>query len=80
MHATLNGCEEIFSFLNNESYNVIEKVKLMRKKGIPAFITADAGPNIKIIHLSKDSQKITDEFTKYKTQLLGISNRGIRYE
>jgi diphosphomevalonate decarboxylase len=80
MHATLTGSSEVFSFLNNESYNVIQIVKAMRKKGIPAFVTADAGPNIKIVHLSKDSDKIINELSSYKTHLLGISKLGVRYE
>ena len=49
------------------SNEIIERVKTLRDKGIEAYITMDAGPNVKIITLEKDVKSILEEFKDLKT-------------
>lgn len=44
-----------------ESYEIIEIIKKLRKSGVKAYYTMDAGPNVKIITLDKYVGKIVNE-------------------
>ncbi len=58
MHATLLALDEPFFYMNPLSLRVIELVHEMRRDGLAAYVTMDAGPNVKIITDSKDSGEI----------------------
>lgn len=55
------------NYLNEKSFDIIERVKQLRKNGINAYVTMDAGPNVKIITLKEDVEKIVSEFTDFET-------------
>ena len=54
-------------YRTKESFLVIDKVKELREKGIKAYITMDAGPNVKIITTKAYVDDILNEFKNIKT-------------
>ncbi|ACZ01584.1 diphosphomevalonate decarboxylase [Streptobacillus moniliformis] len=65
MHNTTFRSNPSFSFLTKETYFVIKIVKRLRMKGINIFTTMDAGPNVKILYLKEDEEKVLKELNKY---------------
>ena len=67
MHGTMLALEEPFLYLKPESFQVIEFVRELRNSGLVAYLTMDAGPNLKIITDSKNSslvlEKLSNEFS-----------------
>ena len=49
MHATTMGANPPFLYWESTTLAVIRRVQELRAAGIPAYITADAGPNVKVL-------------------------------
>ncbi|MGF3182676.1 diphosphomevalonate decarboxylase [Facklamia sp. P12934] len=49
MHATMLAANPSFSYFQAESLKAMEAVRQLRKTGLTAYFTMDAGPNVKII-------------------------------
>lgn len=62
------------NYLNENSFKIINRVKQLRNKGINAYVTMDAGPNIKIITLKDDVSNILREFDDFKTIVCSSGN------
>ncbi|QHS21932.1 diphosphomevalonate decarboxylase [Virgibacillus sp. MSP4-1] len=67
MHATMLGSHPPFTYWQSSTMAVMEEVQQLRDKGIQAYFTIDAGPNVKILCLPEDEQKIRDELEKLET-------------
>ncbi len=48
MHAAMMAADPPLLYLRPQSWQVIEAAMRLRARGVPAFFTADAGPNVKI--------------------------------
>lgn len=64
MHKTTTTSTPSFSFLTEDSYRAMEIVKELRKKGHRCYFTMDAGPNVKVLYLKEDQEKIYEEISK----------------
>ncbi len=62
MHATMRDATPSISYDTAATLDVISKIQDLRKKGLDLFFTQDAGPNIKLIYLEKDSDTIKKHF------------------
>ncbi|WP_226037291.1 diphosphomevalonate decarboxylase [Aquibacillus saliphilus] len=60
MHATTLGANPPFMYWQSATIDVIEHVQELRSKGIKAYFTIDAGPNVKVICQQKDEQVVRD--------------------
>ncbi|WP_239253841.1 diphosphomevalonate decarboxylase [Listeria ilorinensis] len=69
MHATTLGAEPPFTYFQPVSLEIMDIVREMRHNGIPAYFTMDAGPNVKVICLRKDEQKIYEHLKKVISQV-----------
>lgn len=59
MHNTTFRSTPSFSFLNKETYNIIKKIKRFRREyKLDMYFTMDAGPNVKLLYLKEDEEKI----------------------
>lgn len=59
MHETTRYAVPPFSYLTDETLQVLEGVQALRSKGVlPAYFTMDAGPNVKLLCESKDKDLI----------------------
>lgn len=64
MHSTTDYATPAFSFLTDESYRAINIVKTLREKGLECYFTMDAGPNVKVLYLKENEEKIYRELEK----------------
>ncbi|WP_163971416.1 diphosphomevalonate decarboxylase [Oceanobacillus halotolerans] len=58
MHATTLGANPPFTYWHDTTMAVMQTVKDMRDKGIPAYFTIDAGPNVKVIYLPENEAEV----------------------
>ena len=58
MHATMLGSRPSIRYIKPQSLAVIEQVESLRRQGVQCYQTMDAGPNVKILCLPKDTDKI----------------------
>lgn len=68
MHSTTSFATPSFSFLTEESYRAMEIVKTLRTQGIECYFTMDAGPNVKVLYLKENHEKLHKELSKLWTK------------
>ncbi|CQR48431.1 Homoserine kinase [Paraliobacillus sp. PM-2] len=60
MHATTLGANPPFMYWQSATVEVMQEVQALRERGIEAYFTIDAGPNVKVVCQPEDEQKIHD--------------------
>lgn len=58
MHATTLGAIPPFTYWQDTTMSVMETVQQLRKNGVLAYYTIDAGPNVKVVYLPEDEVKV----------------------
>ena len=58
MHATTLGAIPPFTYWQDTTMSVMETVRQLRKDGVLAYFTIDAGPNVKVIYLPEDEEEV----------------------
>ncbi len=66
MHATMMAAWPPVLYWRPESIVVMQEIWRLRLEGVPIYFTMDAGPNVKILFLSKDSQLVKRNFSGVK--------------
>ena len=67
MHKTTETSNPPFSYFTPKTYEAMEFVKSLRNDGEKCYFTMDAGPNVKVLCLEKDLEKLAKIFSeKYK--------------
>lgn len=67
MHETTKNANPSFTYLTQKSFDAMEYVKELRKQGERCYFTMDAGPNVKVLCLEEDFERLKDIFgKKYK--------------
>ncbi|MCS4487443.1 diphosphomevalonate decarboxylase [Streptococcus sciuri] len=64
MHATTMTAKPAFSYLTEQSYEAMERVRFLRKQGERCYFTMDAGPNVKVLCLEEDLDRLATIFGK----------------
>jgi diphosphomevalonate decarboxylase len=83
MHATTLASIPPFTYWQDSTMSVMQTVQKLRKEAIPAYFTIDAGPNVKVLYLPKDEERVlaalreTREVTDVIVSKVGA---GISYE
>ena len=62
MHDTNTHANPPFNYLTEESYKAMEFVKQLRSEGEKCYFTMDAGPNVKVLCLEEDLERLTKRF------------------
>ncbi|MBM7643138.1 diphosphomevalonate decarboxylase [Streptococcus loxodontisalivarius] len=62
MHETTRTSSPSFSYLTDKSYAAMERVKELRQTGERCYFTMDAGPNVKVLCLAEDLERLADIF------------------
>ncbi|HLR59993.1 MAG TPA: diphosphomevalonate decarboxylase [Pseudogracilibacillus sp.] len=70
MHATTLGAKPPFTYWTDATMRVMQTVQNLRKKGVPAYFTIDAGPNVKVLYRPVDEVKVE----KTLREIEGVSN------
>ncbi len=58
LHATMLGAKPPILYWQSGTMEVMEQIQNLRSSGIPAFFTIDAGPNVKVLCLPEDEEKV----------------------
>lgn len=58
MHATTLGAVPPFTYWQDSTMRVMQTVQELREQGTPVYFTIDAGPNVKVLYLPEDEQKV----------------------
>ena len=67
MHKTTETANPTFSYFNEKTYEAMDFVKNLRNNGEKCYFTMDAGPNVKVLCLEEDLEKLAEIFgQKYK--------------
>ena len=67
MHETTKNANPSFTYLTQKSFDAMEYVRELRKQGERCYFTMDAGPNVKVLCLEEDFERLKDIFgKKYK--------------
>ena len=67
MHKTTETANPPFSYFNEKTYKAMDFVKNLRNNGEKCYFTMDAGPNVKVLCLEEDLEKLAGIFgQKYK--------------
>ena len=67
MHETTKNANPPFTYLTEKSFEAMEYVKELRKQGEKCYFTMDAGPNVKVLCLEEDFERLKDILgKKYK--------------
>ena len=64
MHETTTTSSPSFTFLTEESHRAMDIVKQLRSQGYRCYFTMDAGPNVKVLYLKEDQDKLYKEISK----------------
>lgn len=62
MHECMRAATPPLNYFEPETEAIISKVQKLRKEGLPLYLTIDAGPNVKLLYLNKDEEKVKTEF------------------
>ena len=67
MHETTKNANPPFTYLTEKSFDAMEYVRELRKQGERCYFTMDAGPNVKVLCLEEDFERLKDVLgKKYK--------------
>ena len=62
MHDTNTYANPPFNYLTDDSYKAMDFVKQLRSEGEKCYFTMDAGPNVKVLCLEEDLERLTKRF------------------
>ena len=62
MHACIQASVPPINYFEPETVAIINKVQELRRNGLPLSLTIDAGPNVKLLYLEKDEEKVKSQF------------------
>lgn len=60
MHATMLGAMPPVRYLAPDSLRILDEVAVLRQRGVPAYATMDAGPNVKVLCQRHDALAVAD--------------------
>lgn len=67
MHETTKNANPPFTYLTEKSFEAMEYIRKLRKQGEKCYFTMDAGPNVKVLCLEEDFERLKDILgKKYK--------------
>ncbi|MUK89330.1 diphosphomevalonate decarboxylase [Ornithinibacillus sp. L9] len=82
MHATTLGANPPFTYWHDTTLAVMQTVQKLRDNGIPAYFTIDAGPNVKVLYLPENEEKLQQtlrEIPGVTDVILSRSGQGVTY-
>ncbi|MEU3664598.1 diphosphomevalonate decarboxylase [Streptomyces sp. NPDC032940] len=60
MHATMLAARPAVRYLSPATVTVLDRVVRLRRDGVPAYATMDAGPNVKVLCRRADAARVAD--------------------
>ncbi|MGW0761151.1 diphosphomevalonate decarboxylase [Streptomyces sp. NPDC002814] len=60
MHATMLAARPAVRYMSPASLTVLDSVLRLRQDGVPAYVTMDAGPNVKVLCPRPDAERVAE--------------------
>ncbi|MEU9439030.1 diphosphomevalonate decarboxylase [Streptomyces sp. NPDC048252] len=60
MHATMLAARPAVRYISPASLTVLDSVLRLRQDGVPAYVTMDAGPNVKVLCRRADAERVAE--------------------
>src|SRR5699024_2557584 len=60
MHATTLGAVPHITYWQDDTMTVMETVQYLRKKRMSAYVTIDAGPNVKVLYTTEHEEIVVE--------------------
>lgn len=76
MHASMLAAEPPFTYLAPGSIAAMEVVRGLRREGVGAYFTMDAGPNVKVLCLQADAARVAGALGEVATRVEVLSPGG----
>lgn len=64
MHSVMWASKPPLRYLKSTSFSVLDGVELLRKQGVSAWATMDAGPHVKVLCLQPDVDVVVDSLSR----------------
>lgn len=83
MHATTLAANPPFTYWHDTTLTVMQTVQALRAKGIPAYFTIDAGPNVKVLYQPENEQVIQQtlrDIPGVTNVILSRAGQGVTYQ
>ncbi|MFZ3579138.1 diphosphomevalonate decarboxylase [Virgibacillus sp. DJP39] len=83
MHATTLAANPPFTYWHDTTLTVMQTVQGLREKGIPAYFTIDAGPNVKVLYQPENEEVVQQtlrEIPGVTNVILSRSGQGVTYK
>ncbi|MGT2772472.1 diphosphomevalonate decarboxylase [Streptococcus marimammalium] len=61
MHETTSASNPSFTYLSDKTYEAMADIKKLRLEGERCYFTMDAGPNVKVLCLEKDLERLAEK-------------------
>ena len=74
MHETMHNAVPPVNYITEDSYKVLEIIKNLRSKGLPVWATMDAGPNVKVLTVKSEAEKVANDLRSHISKVLDNSN------
>jgi diphosphomevalonate decarboxylase len=66
MHSLMQATTPPTIYATADTINCIKKIWQLREHGLELYFTQDAGPNLKLLYLAKDSKVVREQFASYE--------------
>lgn len=83
MHATTLAANPPFTYWRDTTLTVMQTVQALRTKGIPAYFTIDAGPNVKVLYQPENEETIQQtlrDIPGVTNVILSRTGQGVTYK
>ena len=60
MHALIQSCDPPIRYLTSASLTILDRVEDLRARGVSAYATADAGPNVVVLCRPADAETVSE--------------------
>ncbi|GHH96326.1 diphosphomevalonate decarboxylase [Streptomyces capillispiralis] len=76
MHATMETARPAVRYLTSASTTVLDEVRRLRREGVGAWATMDAGPNVKVLCASADAEQVAARMREVTGVLVVVARSG----
>jgi diphosphomevalonate decarboxylase len=78
MHAVIQACDPPIRYLSPVSVEIFDRIAALRERGIAAYATADAGPNVVVICRPADAVTVADAIDDLAETVTALPGPGMR--
>lgn len=78
MHALIQSCDPPIRYLTGASLAILDRVEDLRARGVGAYATADAGPNVVVLCRTADAEAVSEALAGLADLIVARPGPGLR--